>query len=467
MASVNVAATYQPTETRCLMQVLLEDYPTETHEFLSALDDTERGVLAYRWDLFGRPNQLPPVEMDWDTWCRMAGRGEGKTRSAVEWCNNEIHRLGRIYGPVRWALVGKTPADIRDVMVEGESGFLQQSPWYWKPKYEPSLRRLTWPDGSIATLYSSEEPDQLRGPQHHGAWLDEWTKFRYMMEVWDNLQFGLRLGAHPQVMMTFTPRPSKALRTVLEMQGTVLTVASTESNKGNLPPRFITTVYNRYAGTRLGRQELNAEILSDTPGALWTHDIIDAARVARHTEEVPLPAMVRMVVAADPGASHKDDDEDKRTEAAEGKLPETGIIVAGIDARGHGYVWDDLSDNMSPNAWGQTLVKAFDDRQADAIVGEINNGGDMVEFVVKTASVELGVPVYFKTVRASRGKYTRAEPVAALYEQGRVHHVGSFVELEDQMTEWVPGKKSPDRMDALVWALTELMLDGPGPLEFG
>lgn len=336
------------------------------------------------------------------------------------------------------ALVGPTAADARDVMIEGESGLLAISPPWFRPLYEPSKRRLTWPNGAIATAYSADEPNRLRGPQHDLAWADELAAWRYLVEAWDMLQFGLRLGMNPRLVVTTTPRPLQLIRDLIADATTVVTRGSTYDNAGNLAPKFLRKIQQRYEGTRLGRQEIGAEILDDTPGALWTLKAIDDLRVKRSA----VPTLVRVVVGIDPNATSGDDSN------------EAGIVAAGLGTDGHGYVLDDVSLHGSPSTWAEAAVKLFRETNADRIVAETNNGGEMVELVIRT--VDPSVP--YRGVWASRGKQTRAEPISALYEQGKVHHVGVFAKLEDQMTTWVPGQTSPDRMDALVWTLSDLML---------
>jgi phage terminase large subunit-like protein len=315
------------------------------------------------------------------------------------------------------------------------------------------LRRLSWDNGVIASCYSSETPDDLRGPQHHKAWGDEPAKWKHAQDTWDQLQFGLRLGSHPQAVLTGTPRPIPMLLEVLKDPDTCVTRGKTSENEANLSPKFLRTVYRKYHGTRLGRQELDAEILADTPGALWTLNMIEGTRV----KSVPCP-MITIVVAIDPGVT-----DPKNLDSLE-DAAETGIVVVGRGEDNHGYVLHDLSGSFSPDAWGQRAVSHYQSLPAERIIGETNNGGDLVEFVVKTAAEKLGTSYTFKKVTASRGKRTRAEPIQALYEQGRMHHVGAFPELEDQMSTWVPGLKSPDRMDAMVWGATDVMLLGSGEI---
>ncbi len=346
----------------------------------------------------------------------------------------------------RVALVAETAADARDVMVEGQSGVLGVHPKAFRPQYEPSKRRLTWPNGATATLFNATEPDQLRGPQHDLAWCDELAKWRYAQETWDMLQFGLRIGDHPQQLITTTPRPIVLLKKVMADPRTVVTRGSTFENSVNLAKPFLDNIKAKYEGTRLGRQELEAEVLDDVPGSLWTREILDKTRRKRTDK---LPDMQRVVVAIDPAGKSQE------TAISEGTA-ETGIVVAGIGVDGRGYVLDDQTCSLSPNGWARRAVASYDLYKADAIVVETNQGGDMVKMAV--SSVRDTVPVI--EVHASRGKVTRAEPIAALYEQGRISHVGAFAEMEDQMVLFTPlgvaGETTGDRVDALVWALTEL-----------
>lgn len=365
----------------------------------------------------------------------------------------------------RFALIAETAADTRDVLVEGDSGILRCHPKDYRPTYEPSKRRLTWPNGAIATLYNGTEPDQLRGPQHDAAWVDELAKFDYAQETWDMLQFGLRLGLDPRQLVTTTPRPIPLIRSLVKADDTIVTRGSTADNAANLAPSFLKTVMDRYGGTRLGRQELEAEILDDLPGALWNHEVLDKHRVK------DFPELNRIVVAVDPSGTKGAHDGDKETG------DDVGIAVVGKGIDGRGYVLADMTCNLSPAGWGRRAVDAYngswynprhpafkenDERmvRADRVVAERNFGGAMVQHVV--SSSDATVP--YKEVTASRGKVARAEPVAALYEQGRISHVGTFSEMEDQMCLMAPdgyaGEGSPDRADAVVWALTELFLDG-------
>lgn len=354
------------------------------------------------------------------------------------------------YFPI--ALVGQTKADVRDTMVEvGESSILKCSPPWFTPAYEPSKRRLTWPNGMIATIFSGDEAGQLRGPQHGSAWVDELAKFQYPKDTWDNLVLGLRLGDNPQAVVTTTPRPIPIIKELSADSTTTITVGSTFENIANLSPVFIREVLKRYKGTRLGEQELYGKIMSDTPGALWTRDVLEATRIKK------APDLVRIVVAVDPGASTGE------------SANHTGIIAAGIDAARHGFVLADASCKKKPAGWGESVVRLYDSLNADCVVGEINMGGDMIENVIRSSAKDLHSKgerrtpeIAFKAVRASKGKFTRAEPVSALYEQKRVHHVGLFGELEDELCTWTPGEDSPDRLDAVVWGLSELMLGAKG-----
>jgi phage terminase large subunit-like protein len=399
-------------------------------------------ALESDWRAIARPEQLAPVG-DWSTWLFLGGRGAGKTRAAAEWVR-ETAESGNVS---RIALVAATAADARDVMITGDSGILSICPNSNRPAYFPSLRRLEWPNGVIATTFSSEEPERLRGQQCGASWSDELAAWRNVNDTWSNLQFGLRLGRKPRQVVTTTPKPIKLLKELVKRDGqdVVVTRGRTSDNAANLAPSFLSQIVARYEGTRLGRQELNAEILEDVAGALWTRAMIDKAR-----EPVTLPDMVRVVVAIDPsGARHADDQ----------GADEIGIIVAGKGADGRGYVLADRTLKASPASWGRVAVGAYHEFGADRIVAERNFGGAMVEHVIRTTDAS----VAFREVSASRGKVARAEPVAAVYEQGRVSHIGDDLTLlEDELCQMTgngfSGSGSPDRADALVWALSELIL---------
>lgn len=363
-------------------------------------------AARYDWRAQAREKQLPP-DGEWSNWLVLAGRGFGKTRTGAEFIREEVRerRMRRI------ALVGRTAADVRDVMVEGESGILNITPPSERPIYEPSKRRLTWPNGARATTFSADKPDMLRGPEHDGYWADELAAWRFGQDAWDNLEFGLRRGKNPRGIVTTTPKPTKLIRELLADPKTHPTRGSTFENEANLAQRFIDRMRRRYEGTRLGRQELMGEILDDTPGALWTRARLELLRVREP------PEMVRIVVGVDPAASSGDD------------ADETGIVVCGLGVNGHGYVLDDRTVQGTPLEWATAAVDAYREHRADRLVAEVNNGGEMVGYTVATVDPS----VAFKAVWASRGKRTRAEPIAALDEKGLIHHVGYLAELEDQL----------------------------------
>jgi phage terminase large subunit-like protein len=411
------------------------------NDLARALNPAAARALLYDWQFWARPAQLPPPG-NWRVWLLLAGRGFGKTRTGAELMRARVaERTAR-----RLALVAPTAADARNVMVEGESGILAVSPPWDRPRYEPSKRRLTWPNGAIAMLYSADEPERLRGPQHDAAWCDELGSWRYS-EAWDMLMFGLRLGTDPRAVVTTTPRPTRLIRALIADPTAVVTQGSTYENRANLAPAFLDQIIRKYEGTRLGRQEIEAELLDDVPGALWTRGVIEAARAQT------APPLIRVVVAIDPAATSTAD------------ADETGIIIAGRDSQGQGWVLADASGRYQPAEWAKTAVAAYRAHHADRVIAEVNHGGEMVEATLRV--IDPNVP--FAAVRASRGKVARAEPVAALYEQGRVRHVGVFPRLEDQMCGFVPAGHgdvdlrsvghSPDRVDALVWALTDLLLE--------
>jgi len=402
--------------------------------FLESLSDEEALALHYDWQFWAREKQLPPSG-DWFCWLIRTGRGWGKTRTGSEFIIDRVRQ-----GYKRIALIGQTKADVRDTMIElGPSCILKCSPPWMMPEYEPSKRRLTWSNGATAVAFSGDEPDQLRGPEHDTAWMDEPAKFKYPQETWDMMELGLRSSPDPRVIATTTPRAIPFIKKLIADPMTVDVVGSSYENKDNLSAAFITRIEQRYEGTRLGRQEVHGEILDDVEGALWTRDLLDKTRVSQH------PPLARIAVGVDPAAT----------------TGETGIVVVGIGAMGnlwHGYTLDDRTMPGTPGAWGNEVVATYHKWQADVIVGEINNGGDMIEHVIR--SVPGGANVSYKCVRATRGKYTRAEPVANLFEQGRGHHVGLFADLEDQECSYVPGEaKSPNNLDAEVWAYHELMLE--------
>lgn len=407
-------------------------------EIIASLTESQAEELLWDWQAWARPNQLAPSG-DWQTWLVLAGRGFGKTRCGAEWIREEVtsKRAGRI------ALIAETQKDLEEVMVFGDSGVASVFPPHQKPKITKKPVRIEFHTGAVAYGYNATEPDQLRGPQFDCAWGDELAKWRYARETWDQLQFGLRLGDRPRQIITTTPRPIPILKEILQASTTVVTRGITTDNRANLAPSFIKSIVDKYAGTRLGRQELSAEILDDVPDALWTRAALDRDRITH----AKLPVLKRIVVAVDPAAKKNDMPDDGAA---------TGIVVAGVGEDNRGYVLDDATCRESPNGWARMAVACFDRYSGDCIVGEVNNGGDMVESTIKV--VRPTAP--FKAVHASRGKWTRAEPIAALYEQGRISHVGTFASLEDEMVNFGPngmvGDASPDRVDALVWAITEL-----------
>jgi phage terminase large subunit-like protein len=398
------------------------------------------------WLMPGRPAQRPLISGVPANWLVLGGRGAGKTRLGAEWVNAHVRGYSPFaemrYGQI--ALVGETLADVREVMIEGPSGIIASSRRD-PPRYEASRRRLVWTSGAVAMAFSSEDPDSLRGPQFDAAWCDEAAKWKHADEVFDMLQFGLRLGEAPHQIFTTTPRPTPLLRRLLKDPSVRVTRMRTADNAENLAPGFLDAVLDRYGRSRLGRQELDAEMIEDRQDALWKRDKLEKIVGAGSHE------MTRIVVAVDPSASGR-----------EGSAA-CGIIVAARTADGLGVVIEDgTMEAASPNEWAARAVSLYHRHAADCIVAEVNQGGEMVAAVIRT--VDPLAPV--RQVRASRGKWLRAEPVATLYEQEKVRHAKCFPELEDEMCDFGPdglsGGRSPDRVDALVWALTELMLKAAG-----
>lgn len=413
-----------------LLSSLLSLPEGERAHLIASLSPSEAEAILYDWiGVWARSDQLLPP-WDFFVWVAQAGRGWGKTRVGSETTRIWV----RDYPLVN--LIGATADDARDIMIEGESGILAVCPKAERPVYRKSDRYLLWPNGAKSLIFTADEPDRLRGKQHMKLWADEVAAWR-RPESWDQAMLGLRLGDKPQAIVTTTPRPTPLVKALVADPRNHVTRGTTYDNRANLAPDFFRKIITKYEGTRLGRQELNAEILEDTPGALWTLSRIDALRVGK------VPTLVRIVVGIDPATTSTEEADD------------TGIVVAGIGQDGHGYVLDDASTKASPHGWASAAVEMYHRHQADRIVAEANQGGEMVSHTIRT--VDSTVPVTL--VHASRGKQTRAEPVAAFYEQGKVHHVGTFPTLEDQMATWTPdAPRSPDRMDALVWALTNLML---------
>jgi len=418
----------------------------ERRRRLDAMTDEDVAALEFDWGWWARPSQMVPAG-DWVTWLAMAGRGWGKTRVGAETTRLWVQDFPLV------SLVGATADDARDIMIEGESGILQICPKDERPLYLPSKRRLEWPNGAKSLIFTADEPERLRGKQHMKVWADELGAWRYA-EAWAQLSLGLRLGKKPQAIVTTTPRPTALVKELKADPTTLVTKGRTYDNAGNLAPVFLKKIITKYEGTRLGRQEIDAELLEDNPGALWQRRNIDANRIAK------LPQLRRIVVAADPAVT------------ANATSDETGIIVAGLgmESPAHFYILDDLSLSASPDAWARVLVQAYLTQKADRIIGEVNNGGDLVETIIRHVELDgkrVGLNASYKAVHASRGKAIRAEPISALYEQNRVHHVGAFPILEDQLCDWDPAVStdSPDRLDALVWALTELSGDPAGPIK--
>ncbi|MGJ8537609.1 MAG: DNA-packaging protein [Parasphingopyxis sp.] len=419
-------------------------------EQVAALDEEERGwvlegvepgqagPLLRHWEFWSRGNQKQPGGM-WRIWLIMAGRGYGKTRSGAEW----VRDFARRHGLCRIALVAATQAEARAIMVEGESGILAVSQGAERPRFEPSLDRLVWSNGTIATLYSAAEPDGLRGASHHLAWADEIAKWKLGEAAWDNLMLGLRLGDYPRVVATTTPRPTPLLQRLLADRRVAVSRGRTRDNSLHLPGGFLAATEAAYGGTRLGRQELDGELIEDIEGSLWPRALIEAGRVKK------APELTRIVIAVDPPAGTG-----ARSDAC-------GIVVAGLGKDDRGYVLADASvEGLRPEGWARKVAVTAEAWTVDRVVAEANQGGAMVRSVLQAAGYSLPL----RLIHASRGKTARAEPVAALYEAGRISHAGIFPALEDEMAGMTIGGdyagpgRSPDRADALVYALTELML---------
>jgi len=397
--------------------------------FLESLSTDELMDLRSNWDFWARPNQREPIT-PYLTWIILAGRGFGKTRTAAEWVISKAEKNPGC----RIGLIGATTADTRDIMIKGESGLIECQTASNPLKYVPSLRTIKWANGSIGITYSAEEPERLRGPQHHYIWGDEYCSWK-RKDTLDMADFGLRLGLMPHKIITTTPKPSKEFKKVLAGSRTIITKGSTFDNESNLPPSFLDHMEDKYGGTTLGRQELYAEVMDQAEGALFTRINIDKNRVDRH------PKLSSLIVAVDPAVTNNETSD------------ETGIVVAGAVERDF-YVLEDSSLKASPDQWARKVVDLYHRYNVDYVVVEKNNGGDLLALVMKTVDPSIRI----KEVHASKGKYARAEPIAALYEQNRVHHVGVFEELEEQMCTWTieNKKESPDRMDALVWAIAFL-----------
>ena len=436
-----------PRGLRCIAGWLSSGTREDEAAFLDGLSDEAVRALPWLFEVWALPHQLPPLG-EWRTWLILGGRGAGKTRAGAEWVRSMVEGAGPEDAGAarRVALVGETVDQAREVMVFGESGILACSPPDRKPEWQATRKRLEWPNGATAQVLSAHDPESLRGPQFDAAWADELAKWPRAEATWDMLQFALRLGTAPRACVTTTPRNVPVLRRLLAARSTVMTHGATETNRANLAASFLEEMRDRYGGTRLGRQELDGELLEETQGALWSLAMLEAA-AAREA-----PELDRIVVAVDPPATGRRDSD------------MCGIVVAGVRMQGPPKEWvawviEDASvSGASPSAWAHAAVAAMDRHQADKLVAEVNQGGDMVKQVLDQFDPTLP----YRAVHATRSKSSRAEPVAALYEQGRVRHLPGLGALEEQMCRMTltgyEGTGSPDRLDALVWALTELMI---------
>jgi len=417
------------------------------------LADLDQASLEWDWDFWSRPEQRAP-DGDWNVWIYMAGRGAGKTRSAAEWVRDEAKNSAAGGKPLQFGLIARTAADVRDVLVQGESGILNVSPPSEMPEYQPSLRKLTWPNGNTALCFTADEPDQIRGPQFHRVWCDELASWRQLpdasgLTAWDNIRIAARLGAHPKIIATTTPKRVDVMRKLIKEaeehpERVVITRGSTDDNRGNLSQAYVDGIYGIYAGTRLALQELSGEMLDDVEGALWNEQMIEDFRATAAATGTPL-----RVVGVDPTVAERPGDE-------------CGIVVCTATAdrdlyRRQAWVLEDASILGSPETWAQRVVDTAR-RWSCPVVAETNQGGALVRSSIQ--SIDPNIKVY--EVHAKQGKQLRAEPVALAYEQGRVHHLGVLPDLETQMTQWIPqDTKSPDRIDALVHALTALLITPP------
>ncbi|CAO5682650.1 MAG: hypothetical protein HEEMFOPI_00772 [Holosporales bacterium] len=410
----------------------LTDMKKNALDFLKAeLLERNKEKDLYNWEKIARENQHFP-KGDWATWLILAGRGFGKTRTGAE----SIRKLVALKKAKRIALIGGCVSEVVNVMIKGESGIESITPPKDRPKFNASTNTLHWPCGAMAYIIGATTPEKLRGPQFDAAWVDELAKFKDGESLWNQLMLGLRLGDNPRCIVTTTPKPTEMIKRLMNDPLTYITRGTTFENKENLAPFYMNHIIKQFESTRLGAQELYGQLLTEHEGALWQRSMIRYC--------LPQKAFKRVVVAIDPAATHHE------------KSDETGIVVAGLTEDNLVFILNDLSGKLSPHDWGQRAVKAYKDHEADRIVAEINKGGDMVERIVKSIDPH----VSYKSVRATRGKNIRAEPIAALYEQNRVFHTKPLLQLEEQLCEYIPGKtsKSPDRLDALVWAVTELLL---------
>ena len=433
--------TSEKNDSLCVINSRTQLTVQQRNELLAGMTDEERAHSKKLWLLWARDNQLPPEDDLWDYFLILAGRGFGKTRAGAEWVRDQVehHDVRRV------ALIGATAADVRDVSCLGESGLVEISTEDNRPKYEPSKRRLIWPNGAIATLYSAEEPDRLRGPQHEICWADELASWA-QPDTWDLAQFGMRLGSHPRTIITTTPKPTPFLKRVMKLRNLVRVGGSTLDNQANLPTSFIHAIVDRYQGTRLGKQEIEGLYLDTVEGALFSEE-----HIMRRSGPMKLDAYDRVCIAVDPAVS-----------SGEGS-DETGIIVCGSYNDGkNADVLADASGHYKPNEWADIVVRLYKEWKADKVLGEVNNGGDLVEYTLRHAKGGQHIP--FQKLHSSRGKRLRAEPCSALYEQHRVFHTEYFEKLEEQMVTFNPEEmarkgESPDRVDALVFCLTWLIIE--------
>lgn len=429
--------------------------PAQRDKLLARYGAKELAALRYDWRFWGRPEQLTPTGR-WDIWVNLAGRGWGKTRTGSEWVQAKAHDLPGSHG----ALISLTPADARDVMIEGgDSSLLKIAPPWFRPEYEPSKRRLTWPNGTWATVYSSAEYEKLRGPQHHWGWCDELCAWHYPQETWDMYEFGLRLGEHPQTIITTTPKPIGLLRAILAKPRVVVTGGSTYDNADNLAAPFLQKLLETYEGTTLGEQELHARLLSEMPGAMWKRSLVDRMRG-------PMPDWLdvrRVSIGIDPSISKNSNSD------------ECGIVMAVETKDKHAHIIRDVSERLAPIEWARRAIGLYEEARAAMasahgglmaetvmVIAETNQGGEMVEQTLRTALPT----VAYRDIHASDSKRVRAQPVAMLSEQGRVHLVGAYGKLEDEMCTWTEEMPSPNRLDAMVYAVTHL-LGTPGLIAAG
>ena len=416
-------------------------------ELIDSMNEREAKTLYYDWRFWARPEQVEPKGLGAIgrfIWFSKSGRGAGKTRQFAEWVIEKVRDHGYRY----ISLVGAASDEVRTIMIEGESGILNCSPPWFMPDYEPSKKRVTWPNGAVAQIYYGSEPDKARGAQSDLVWCDELAKWKYPEDTFDNVLLGLRLGKNPLCGVSTTPRPTKFIKELVRRPEVIVTEGKTMDNIDNLAPPFIQTVIRKYVGTRLGLQELDGRLLDDNQNALWKRQWIDATRIKYND----LPQLWRVVVPIDPAVtSTETSDEIGIVPTGEGPPP--AIHGVRFPDMPHYYILDDFSLKGTPLEWGSKAITAYHHWKADRIIGETNNGGDLIESNLK--NIDRNIP--YAGVHASRGKVTRAEPISALYEQGRVHHVGTFGDLEDEQCEWEPGMPSPSRLDSVVWGISWLM----------